>query len=74
MSNQLNFDYLCTQYAAVNDEIKEAESAIRTISVGNFVLNPEVGRLVQEIKNLHSRRDAILQEMQKLEKEGKAND
>lgn len=73
MSNQLNFEYLSTQYAAVNDEIEEAENDIRAISVGNFVLNPEVTRLVQEIKSLHSRRDAILQEMKKL-KENKADD
>lgn len=67
MSNQLNFETLSSQYKLVNSEIEQKENDIRSISVNQFVLNPQIMEIAKEIKELHTRREIILNELQKLE-------
>lgn len=67
MSNKLNFETLNSQYKLVNSEIEQKENDIRSISVNQFVLNPQIMEIAKEIKELHTRREIILNELQKLE-------
>lgn len=71
MSN-ITKDYAATlqkQYEDINFVINEKAEALKTIPVDSFVLNANVGKLIQEIDVLNKQRDAVLQELKKIQED-----
>jgi hypothetical protein len=71
MSN-ITKDYaanLQKQYKILNHEINEKAEALKTFPVDSFVLNADVGKLIQEIDVLNKQRDAVLQELKKIQED-----